>query len=453
MKSLFARMFLWFWLSMTLIGAIGVVVALTTDPGAALLARHKKQIVKAGRMLIIAYETGGPASLADQGRRLERETRIHLFLFRGGDGPLSGRFLPPRVTRLVELTMMTGEPQHGPGRRGTWYAMPAGGGYVVLAALPRPSPMAILLDPRHIVLRLMVTFVVAGIVCYLLARSLTGPILHLQKAARRFADGDLATRVGPVFGTRKDEIADLGHDFDSMAGRIENLVKAQRKLLRDISHELRSPLARLNVALELARRNSSPESGNALDRIGREAERLNDLIGQLLALTLLESGTERTVERDTVDLVRLVSAIVEDANFETQDRGEAVKVVESQDITVYGSEELLHRAIENVVRNAVRYNVGNAPVEVGLLTHLEDGRSYARVRVSDHGPGVPEADLKRLFEPFYRVADSRDRQSGGTGLGLAITERAVIAHSGKVRASNRSSGGLVVEIDLPFTGS
>jgi two-component system, OmpR family, sensor histidine kinase CpxA len=449
MKSLFARIFLWFWLAMTLIGAIGVVVVLTTDPRAALLARHEKEIARAGKVLIRAYETQGPAALAEEGRRLERRMNIEVFLFRGDEGPLSGRFVPPRVRRLAEMAGITGEPQHGPGRKTTWYAIPAEGGYVVLASLPRPSPIELMLDPRRIVLRLCVTFMVAGIVCYLLARSLTGPILHLQKAARRFADGDLATRVGPVLGNRKDEIAVLGHDFDRMAGRIESMVNAQRKLLRDISHELRSPLARLNVALELARRSSSPEAGSALDRMGREADRLNELIGQLLTLTMLEGGAEKVPEQASVDLSRLVRDIVDDANFEARDRNCSVEVVSSQDITVKGSEELLRRAIENVVRNAVRYTDEGTAVEVSLSRRMEERGTYARIRVRDHGPGVREEALKRLFEPFYRVAEARDRLTGGTGIGLAITEKAVHLHSGTVRASNDTDGGLVVEIDLP----
>lgn len=436
---------------MTLIAAIGVLVVLTSDPGAALLARHEKRIASAGELLIRTYETEGAVALAKQSRRLERRTRIPIFIFRGSEGPLSGRFLPPRVRRLAEMALISGEPQHHEGRRATWYALPSGDNYAVIAALPRPSPMEVVLDPRHIVLRLLATFVVAGIVCYLLARSLTGPILQLQGAARRFADGDLATRVGPVFRKRRDEIAGLALDFDRMAGRIENLVNAQRRLLRDISHELRSPLARLNVALELARRDSSPVTDNAIDRIEREAERLNDLIGQLLALTMLEAGAER-IERLPVDLSKLVADIVDDANFEAQGLNRGVKVVASEEITVQGSAELLRRAVENVVRNAVRYTDEGTFVEVSLSRRLEGDDVYARILIRDRGPGVPEADLKRLFEPFYRIADSRDRMTGGTGLGLAITKRAVSAHSGRVRASNDASGGLVVEIELPVSG-
>lgn len=433
---------------MTLIGAIGVVVALTTDPRAALLARHDKEIAKAGRKLIGIYETKGTAALAAEGAEIGRRMGFPIFLFKGREGPLSGRFLPRRLGRLAEMAMITGEPRHHPGRRAIWYALPEGSNYVVVAALPRPSPIALILDPRRIFFRLLITFVIAGIVCYLLARSLTGPILQLQRAARGLAGGDLETRVGPLFGGRKDEIAGLGRDFDSMASRIENLVNTQQRLLRDISHELRSPLARLNVALELARRSSSEGAAGAVDRMERETERLNELIGQLLTLTVLESGEER-VEMGRVDLSELVRRIVEDANFEMKDRGCQVTLSAESGIDVHGSEELLHRAVENVIRNAVRYTGEGTAVEVSLSKRLEKDGGHACIRVGDHGPGVPDADLGRLFEPFYRVADSRDRLTGGAGLGLAITERAVQLHGGRIEARNWSAGGLVVEIDLP----
>ena len=448
MKSLFARIFLWFWLAMTLIAAVGVVVALTTDPRTALVARHKDQIARDGRMLIRTYESAGPMALAEESRRLERRTGFPIFLFRGNEGPLSGRFLPPRLVRLAEMALINGEAQYGRGRRATWYALPSDGGYVVLAALPRPSPIQMILDPRRMVLRLLLTFVVAGVVCYLLARSLADPILQLQKTARRFADGDLTARVGPLLGRRRDEIAGLGRDFDRMAGRIERMVNSQRRLLQDISHELRSPLARLSVALELAHRGSSPESSIALDRIGREAERLNELIGELLSLATLEREPERIVV-EPVGLRAMVGRIVEDANFEARSRKRNVSLSAVEEITVQGSAELLHRAIENVVRNAVRYTDEGSSVEVSLTRQVREGRPYARLSVRDHGPGVPEADLGRLFRPFYRVADSRDRMTGGTGLGLAITERAVHLHSGTVRAANAVTGGLIVEIELP----
>lgn len=455
MRSLFIKIFLWFWLAMTLIGAIGVVVALTTDPKAAALARFEKQLIDAGKTLISAYETQGSMSLAEQGDRIERETHIRTFLFRGNEGPLSGQ-PDPDGRRLAAMASATGKPQHVPGRRGLWYALPIGDNYVVLAQLPPPPPppspppsrIMRILDPRLIGLRLAVTFIIGGIICYLLARSLTAPILLLQKAARQFADGSLATRVGPALGRRKDEIADLGRDFDRMAERIEALVIAQQRLLRDISHELRSPLARLNVALELARQRSGAEADDALDRIEREAERLNDLIGQLMTLTMLESGAER-LEKTSFDLSLLVKEVADDADFEARNQNRSVKVVSSEEIVITASEETLRRAIENVIRNAMRYTSEGTAVEVTLHCHEENGRAHAIIRVRDHGLGVPEATLGQLFRPFYRVADARDRQTGGTGIGLSITERAVRLHGGTVTATNAPEGGLVVETDLP----
>jgi two-component system sensor histidine kinase CpxA len=233
-----------------------------------------------------------------------------------------------------------------------------------------------------------------------------------------------------------------------MAERIEELMTARQRLLRDISHELRSPLARLNVALELARQRSGDEAAGALDRIGREAERLNDLIGQVLTLTQLENGGDR-ITREPVPLTGLVRAIAADANFEAQTRGRTVRAVVDDDVTVQGSEEMLRRGIENVVRNAVRYTAANTQVDISVCRRRADSREVAVIGVRDRGPGVPEDTLSRMFLPFYRVADARDRQTGGTGIGLAITERAVRLHDGTVTAANAPDGGLIVEIVLP----
>ena len=294
----------------------------------------------------------------------------------------------------------------------------------------------------------VLTFIIGGMVCLGLAWHLTAPIRRLRTAAQRLAGGDLTARVGAGRAQGRDEIAALGRDFDLMATRIEGLMTGQRQLLRDISHELRSPLARLNVALELARLKSGPEASGPHDRIEREAERLNDLIGQLLTLTQLESGGER-LERGPVSLTSLVQSIAADANFEAQTRRRAVQAVVEEDVTIQGSEEMLRRGIENVVRNAVRYTAEHTQVSIAVSRRHGGSGEAAPVRICDHGPGVPEQALPQLFLPFYRVADARDRQTGGTGIGLAITERAVRLHHGVVSASNAPGGGLIVEIVLP----
>ena len=300
-------------------------------------------------------------------------------------------------------------------------------------------------EPRALAFRLLAVFLTAGILCYGLARYLTAPVLKLRDATHRLTHGELSARVGPAVGNRRDELAELGRDFDLMAERIESLLTTQRQLMSDISHELRSPLARLNVALAIARQKSGAEAVDALDRIEGEAEHLNQLIGQVLVLARLEGDRSETA-KNPVDLARLVGDVAADADFEARAKGCSVRVVSVEPCTVSGNEHLLRSAIENVVRNAVRYTAEGSDVEIGLSC----GPQESVVTVRDRGPGVPEEHLDDLFRPFHRIADSRDRESGGTGLGLAITDRAVRAHGGSVRAQNADDGGLIVELVLPL---
>ena len=271
------------------------------------------------------------------------------------------------------------------------------------------------------------------------------------EATRKLAAGDLSARAGTSWGgvKRRDEISQLVRDFDAMAERLEGLVKAQGRLLNDISHELRSPLARLNVALGLARQRTGPEAQASLQRIDMEAERLNELIGRLLTIARLESREDRS-GLVPIDLDDLVSEVANDAEFEAQNRGCRVKTTLAGDCVVMGNPSLLRSAIENVVRNATRYTPEGTAVQVDLRCVGDPNSPEAILQVADSGPGVPEEALDKLFEPFYRIDDSRVRKTGGVGLGLAITKRAVRLHGGSVRAVNRPEGGLLVEIKLPL---
>jgi two-component system sensor histidine kinase CpxA len=295
---------------------------------------------------------------------------------------------------------------------------------------------------------------IAGAFCYWLAKYLTSPVAKLRRATHELASGNLAARVGPSMGKRRDELASLGADFDLMAEQIESLLKAQRRLLGDISHELRSPLARLIVALELARQRAGTEAMGALERIQHEAENLNEMIGQLLALTRLETGAQE-IRTKRLDLANLVRDIADDADFEARSRNRSVRLCSSGSYIIMGNEELLRPAIENVVRNAVQYTREQSEVQIAISTDgakpgVAETAEFAEITVRDHGAGVPESALAEIFRPFYRVDDARDRESGGTGLGLAITERAVRLHRGTVAALNAVDGGLIVTIRLPL---
>jgi signal transduction histidine kinase len=280
--------------------------------------------------------------------------------------------------------------------------------------------------------------VVAVFFCYWLARYLTRPVRNLQKAVERFGHGDLSARSGT---TRKDELGDLGRAFDRMAGRIETLLHAERRLLLDISHELRSPLARLAVAIELARSGDDLEC--ALNRIQKEADRLNSLVGQLLQVTRAE-GDPSSLRREAVRLDEMVGQLVSDSALEASSHGCRVEYGRHEPVTVEGDPELLRRAVENVMRNAIRHAPPETAVEVKLAR--DNGRAVIDIR--DHGPGVPEEALPRLFDAFYRVESDRDRTSGGIGLGLSIARRAVELHKGSIRARN-AQPGLEVELELP----
>jgi len=289
---------------------------------------------------------------------------------------------------------------------------------------------------------------VSGIVCFAVARYLARPLERVRDASYRLAAGDLQARVGPSVGARRDEIGDLVRDFDAMAARIEALVHAQGQLLSDISHELRSPLARLNVALELARRKAGPDAHVDLDRIEREADRMNDLVGRVLALARAE-GNPASDATAPVEIGDLVRHVTEDADYEAERQQKSVTLRVAAEPTVNGDAHLVASAVENVLRNAVRYTPERTTVEV--VVDATDREAVITVR--DHGSGVPPAELERIFAPFHRVEPARPRESGGVGLGLAIARRAIAVHGGRISAENVPDGGLRVIIRLPLAGS
>jgi len=273
------------------------------------------------------------------------------------------------------------------------------------------------------------------------------PIGHLRQAFRAVAAGALHTRVRARMGRRRDEFSDLGHDFDSMTGQLEALISAQRRLLHDISHELRSPLARLQAAIGLVRQN--PKQLEAmLERLEREITRLDELVDEVLTLARLDSGLPGAASQ-TFDLLALLDDVMADAQFEAEAVNKCVTYRSEGEALLTGRADLLVRAVENVVRNAIRYTPEGECVEVQGCS--DSARQQVRITVCDRGPGVAEDELETIFQPFYRSPGSPS--GSGYGLGLAIARRAIEAHGGQILAGNRVEGGLRVEIILPWQGA
>ena len=452
MRSLFLKIFLSFWLALALSVVLAILVTLAMRPqrdSATWEALRAKALTEA----VQAYEQGGEPVVREYLEDLEQSHHVRAFLFDEQGNELSQRPAPPWAERIARGRAM----RRSPGFWAKW--MPerfmrqsttgaSGRPFTLVIELP-PGPR-LFFGPHGVPgLGLLIAIVSSGVVSYFLARYLTAPVVRLRTATQQLAAGDLTARAEAPPKRRRDEIAELVRDFNGMAARLEDLVNAQNRLLNDVSHELRSPLARLNVALGLARQRTGPEAQGALERIEREAERLNELIGRLLAIARLESG-EEAIQKSAVNLEEMLHEICKDADFEAQNRNCRVKCVIADACIVMGHAGLLHSAIENVVRNATRYTREGTEVEIRLEKAQDAKGSEAVVRVTDSGPGVPEETLHKLFRPFYRLDDARNRQTGGVGLGLAITERTVRLHGGRVKAANRPQGGLIVEIRLPL---
>jgi two-component system, OmpR family, sensor histidine kinase CpxA len=300
--------------------------------------------------------------------------------------------------------------------------------------------------------QLPVAIVVGGLATFVLVLIVTRPVVRLRRAARELAQGNLSARVAAPKSQARifegDEIQALIHDFNHMAERLESLVSAQKLLLRDVSHELRSPLARLTVALELAREDEDPEMAAHLERIEREAESLNQLIGQLLTLSSMEA-MEKVTNFEQLSLNQLIEDLIPDAAYEARQRQSSVAFHASDQCVLLGNPQLLHRAVENILRNAIRYTEAGSEIEIRLSAVSEDENQVAILEVNDRGPGIPNDELDAIFLPFYRVDHARSPDTGGSGVGLAIAVRAVRLHGGDLSAFNRPDGGASVRMRLP----
>jgi two-component system, OmpR family, sensor kinase len=448
MHSLFSRIFLLFLLAMTLIVGSSIATTFTIasrdrDAEPPELQRRPSTAIQASEVLARGG-VPGLKSWLESTHNTPGDREVFVVGPNGQD--VLGRPLPESAARRLALLGRDPVPgNYRPSRAAPQIIAADGAIYTVLVTLRRPSIFGALSLPAISLTILGIALVVSALTSWWLAEHLTAPIRRIQAGARALASENLDVRVSAGLEDRKDELAVLARDFDAMADQLRANRSATTQLLRDISHELRSPLARMRVALGLARQPPA-DFPRQLDRLEREIERLDAMISQVLKLARLH-GTDALLERERFELDEVIEEVVRDANFEGAMKNCRVNLASATHAAVLGNRELLRSAIENVLRNAVRYSPRDTPVEV---TATRSG-SGLEIVIRDHGPGVPPADLERIFEPFYRVAESRDRDSGGEGIGLAITSQVMKAHGGQAKGANPLGGGFEVRLSLPAT--
>lgn len=456
MLKLYWKIFLWFWLAMVVVSA-ALATSVYVTRSRSQDARFKKLtdslLSLQARYMAEIYEVRGVNALSDYLANLEEGGKDHAALYDAKGSNLLKNSLPDRLPAPL-LQALQDQETHLDDRSGQRMMLrstagPSGKSYIFVAA-HGPPPFWNIIDGglRTKVLRISAVVLAVALVCMVLAHYITAPILHLQNVSRRIATGDLGARVSAKYGRRHDEIADLGRDFNTMAEQIQALLHSQRQLLQAISHEIRSPLSRLTIAVGLAKDNIAPATDELLERIENEAGRIDQMLAQLLTLARLDGG-ENHFQKSKIDLSFLLSEIVSDANFEACAKKCSILLSKVEPCVVEANYSLLRSALENVIRNAVRYAPESSEVEIDLRLARNLPQPCAVIHVTDQGPGVPENELELIFQPFYRVGSARERETGGVGLGLAITQRGVRFSKGTVRAQNRPGGGLGVEIRLP----
>jgi two-component system sensor histidine kinase CpxA len=453
MRSLFLKIFLSFWLATALFLVVAIMVTLAMRPTRQITSVEMSQS-KFLAEAVEAYQLGGTDKLRGYLSNLRDNQKVHAVLF-NEQGQLIGHIVPPWFTETANGQRSTADTVWGrlnPHFQMLKASMTSSDGHRYTLVTQLPPGQNALFGPGGVPgLGILIAVLSSGLVCYILSRYLTSPILRLRHATQKLAGGDLSARAGGSSLRGNDEMSQLVRDFDLMAEQIEKLIGAQSRLLKDISHELRSPLARLTVALELARQRTGPDGQGILDRISLESSRMNELIGSLTKIARLESGAG--MRKVPVQLEEVLEEIARDAAFEAQARNCQVQAEVLDELPVLGDPALLHSAIENVVRNATRYTPDGTTVNIHAEKAEKWGLAEAVIRVSDCGTGVPQDALEKIFQPFYRIDDARVRATGGVGLGLAITDQAIRLHGGSVKASNLPEGGLLVEIRLPLQPS
>ncbi len=455
MSRIAVKIFLTFWLTFFVV-VVGFSVMLqvlgSQEPAQPLGEFHRRQLEQHQTQIQTIARNRGMQGLRRFTQDVETNRGITVFLLAEDGTDILKRNVPIAVSSFVASYRDTGVPLMQMRERRTLL------GPVALTAVEPPARLVLWLPMaasdisplerwwagRYAAAQLGVGLLLSGFMSLALSLTLTRPLNRLERAASRLAQSHFDTRDIDAVAMRKDEIGSLAKEFAHMARELHGALESRQRLLRDVSHELRSPLTRLQVAIGLASRQVGPDHLAAFERMELECERLNALIGEVLALARAGNDSQEHT-RIEFDLAVTLRSLVADARFEAQSSGKDVTLQVPDRLTLSGNEARVGSAIENVVRNAIAYT----PVQTAVSVVASRGEGWVCVVVTDAGPGVPGEELTNIFLPFYRVSQARERETGGTGVGLAIAAQAVQWHGGRIEARNRSEGGLAIEMRFP----
>lgn len=448
-RRLFWKIFLPFWVAQALL--LGVLYLRlhnrlhTENPW--WVQPERRLVPSLAELAAQRFEVAGQPGVNDLLNQSSLPHRAEYWLLDSNGREISGRPMPPEMIGFAQRALRH-ENMARPDEEVVIVApvTTARGSYLLIAEII-PPPLSERV-PGEILWVLKLGTVISALMCLVIAHYLSKPIERLRNATNELARGNLDIRVGATIGKRRDEIADLVRDFDSMAGELRNQIQSERNLLSGVSHELRSPIARMRLALALARTGDAPERHEMLDRIEQDTIQLDSMLERILTVARLENGQYKP-RFESLSLNEVLDEVLDDARFEAAATDATISYTDDAIVSVTGDPGLLRSAIENIVRNALFYSGQGGKIEVRL--RVEDGNAV--LTVHDNGKGVPEEALPLLFKPFFRVDDSRGTTTGGMGLGLAIVRNAVAAHGGTVTARNVTPHGLELQLRIPITGS
>lgn len=450
MRSLYWKIFLSFWLATILIIITTAWVIQEITQKSSIPARELVFMDSYANAAVATFESGHYAALQKWLEHTGIPRQMTLYLL-SSSGEIIGSQNPPDIVKQISTDLLKRELDSGLIKFGDIIVSheihsSSGITYRLIAVSTKPLAHFIEIPWAGLGIRLIIAIVISGPICYFLSLYLTKPLRSLRLAAKSIATGKLNTRVGHFKGHHRDEIAELSGEFDSMAAQLETIMNSKTRLLQDISHELRSPLARLQIAIELGKKKAGSLANAEFSRMQMECLQLNQLIREILECARLNKPLGQ-LHRTPVNLSKLLKQMIEDALFEFKDMKPQIRFHETPVSELFIDERLFYRAVENILRNAIRYASPNPQVTISLYANKNNTEIY--LEIEDNGPGVPEEQLEWIFNPFYRVDSSREKKTGGYGLGLAIAQQAIKLHQGSIQAINRANGGFLVRIMLP----